>query len=182
MENFKSRNFNLLLYPDDPNHMEALRYISSNFQYVGCLHDKDLDDNGALKKPHYHIILRFRENRWCSALANELGITENYLQKTGRFSSSAQYLLHVGCEGKHLYDRSELIGPLADSVCRIIDGDDENSRILAMLDLIETCGHLTPSQAMRLFAVNGYYSDFRRMGNLALRLLDEHNCSLGDHK
>lgn len=184
MENFKSRNFNLLLYPDDPNHMEALRYISSNFQYVGCLHDKDLDDNGALKKPHYHIILRFCENRWRSALANELGIAENYLQKTGRFSASAQYLLHAGCEDKHLYDRSELIGPLADTVCNLLDRKDENARVVAMLDLLETCGYLSPSQASRLFAVNGYFFDFRRMGNLGLRILDEHNvrCSNGDHK
>lgn len=174
------------------NAYQALPALSAKVQALenqliglrSLYHDKDLDDNGALKKPHYHIILRFRENRWRSALANELGIAENYLQKTGRFSASAQYLLHAGCEDKHLYDRSELIGPLADTVCNLLDRKDENARVVAMLDLLETCGYLSPSQASRLFAVNGYFFDFRRMGNLGLRILDEHNvrCSNGDHK
>ena len=57
----KDRKFCAVLYPDaeDYNCEVALNNLRSNFpRWAYCLHDKDTTDDGELKKPHYHVVVR----------------------------------------------------------------------------------------------------------------------------
>ena len=128
VEKKRSRSWNFVLYPDDPSHATALDFIRSNYQYVLICHDKDVDADGNLKKAHYHVIVKFTQARWNSSVADELGITPNYMQPTGSWDNSARYLLHDGCNDKYQYESNELTGPLAPSVIRLLQNDDENIR------------------------------------------------------
>lgn len=176
VEKKRSRCWNFVLYPDDPSHVVALDFIRQNYKYVLICHDKDLDSEGNLKKPHYHIICKFGQARWNSSIADELGITPNYMQSTGSWDNSARYLLHDGCDNKYQYEASALEGPLAPAVERLLQNDDENVRVIAILDLLNSlCTFVTLQQFIRLVCEKGLYSDWRRMGYNAIRLLDEHN-------
>lgn len=175
----RSRLWNLLLYLEDDTHIAALEKIRVGYNYVLIMHDKDLDDAGNLKKPHIHCILKFPQARWNSALAEELGIGMNYMEKTGSWEGSATYLLHEGCDDKHQYDVTELEGPLVPAVMRLLQNDDENIRVMKILDLMNTGFPLTLTQFTRMCCEAGLYADWRRMGYQGVRMLDEHNNSCG---
>ena len=54
--------YTFLAYPESSN-IEKIKVAldSANWDYeISPLHDKDLDNDGNLKKPHYHIIVGFR--------------------------------------------------------------------------------------------------------------------------
>ena len=176
VEKKRSRSWNFVLYLDDPSHAAALDFIRANYNYVMVCHDKDVDADGNLKKAHYHVIVKFSQARWNTSVADELGITPNYMQVTGSWDNSARYLLHDGCSDKYQYDPNELQGPLAPSVIRLLQNDDENVRVLSILDLLNSlCCYVTLQQFIRLVCEKGLYADWRRMGYNAIRLLDEHN-------
>ncbi len=74
-------------------------------QYAYILHDKDLDDDGQLKKPHYHLYLNFGQNnvqfehvaKWFNTSANKVERI-----KTSKLFT-IQYYLHKNEPGKHQY-------------------------------------------------------------------------------
>nr|WP_030004205.1 replication protein [Mycoplasma mycoides]AAA98481.1 hypothetical protein [Mycoplasma mycoides] len=57
--NIKKRNWTLLVYPDSApeNWKEILD--QNGVEYFGALHDKDVNPDGTIKKPHYHIVLAY---------------------------------------------------------------------------------------------------------------------------
>jgi len=62
---FRDRKFVAVLYPEDPTHAEAIEKLKQGgYNFAAILHDKDVyedgDHQGELKKPHWHIVLRFK--------------------------------------------------------------------------------------------------------------------------
>lgn len=178
----RSRLWNVLLYLDDPTHVAALELIRASYQYVLVVHDRDTNDDDEVKKVHIHCILKFPQARWNTALSEELGIPINYFEKTGSWEGSAKYLLHDGCDDKYQYDPSDLEGPLVPAVMKLLQNDDENIRVMKILELMDSQGALTLTQFTRLCCEAGLYADWRRMGYQGVRMLDEHNRFLWEDK
>ena len=123
MENFRSKNFNLVLYDEDKTHKKAIDYIIKNYDYAMILHDKDFNDDGEIKKPHYHIVIRFPNARWNTALANELEITENYIEECRSLKRSLLYLIHYYDENKYQYQLNDVEGSLKRRLEEIIKSE-----------------------------------------------------------
>ena len=185
----RSRLWCLLLYPDDDSHIKALDIIRSSYSYVGILHNKDtwteedeLNNSnhkfGDLKKPHYHIILKFAQPRWNTAISDELCISLNYLEPCRCFKNAGLYLVHSGIDDKYQYDISELEGPLAPDVVKALDPRSENERIILLLSLIDDMGWITYRKLLDIALQHDLYSDVRRMGFILSRVIDEHNSAL----
>ena len=69
MKNERSLNWCLVLYPnEDPTHKKALDYIIQHFSYAYIIHDKDILDDGSLKKEHCHVVIKFNNYRWRNAV------------------------------------------------------------------------------------------------------------------
>lgn len=179
---FRSRSFLLLLYEDDETHRKAIKKIKESYDYACILHDKDIDDNGDLKKPHYHFVLRFNNQRWNTALAEELGITLNYIMEPISLDKSLAYLIHYyEDDKKHHYDLSEVFGPLKYRLIQVINHDNktESERVLEILELIDNSdSDIQFSVFCKYMAKMGYWSDFRRSASLFMRYIDEHNKKL----
>ena len=177
MENTRSRLWNILLYPDDPTHVSALEVIKKSFNYVGILHDKDMKEKSdGLKKAHYHIIIKLSQARWVTGLSSELGIDTRWFEKTGSWDRSARYLLHHGRDNKYQYSPDELFGPLVPSVVKLLNDDDENVKVIKIIDLIDSInGEISFNFLVRLACKNGLYPELRRMGALGIRIVNEHN-------
>lgn len=185
-EKIRSRLWCVLLYPEDETHAAALELIRQSFNYVGILHDKDTwteeDEQqnpdhkaGELKKPHYHIILKFTQARWNTAIAEDLGIAPNYLEQCRSFDSAAVYLVHDGLSDKYQYDSEALEGPLVPAVMKLLAPADENGRVLELMKLIDSMGYITYRQLIVVACENGMYADCRRMGFLLSQVIHEHN-------
>lgn len=188
VKKIRSRLWNVLLYPDNESHVNALSIISKEFQHVGILHDKDTWDEadeaenpehkaGTFKKSHYHIVLKFTQARWNTAIAADLGITTNFLEQCRNFDASAVYLVHDGLPDKFQYDTSELFGSLVPAVMKLLADTDENSRVLELMKLIREMGHISYEQLVIIACQQGMYGDLRRMGYILSRIVDEHNAA-----
>lgn len=185
---WKSRNFCLLLYPDeDPTHLDALNYIRSTYRFAAICHNSDTwsvadeakDSNhvaGSLKKSHYHVVVQFSTPRWSSALAKELQITENYIQKCRSLDASLKYLVHADHSDKTQYDTDAVEGPLKVVLDKLLTQVTEDERIMQLIQLLDSFDTKITYQAfVRVVCSKGLYSDFRRSALIFSNLIREHN-------
>lgn len=114
---------------------EVLAKVVESFdQWAYALHDQDRREDGTLKDPHYHIVLRdvtssgVGSPSTVGAVAGKLGIASRWVQPgiksldsdgnpiEGRFKGAIKYLIHGNKEdkvkGKFQYDRSIIVSNL----------------------------------------------------------------------
>lgn len=182
MENkFRSKNFCLVLYPEDETHREALVKLATNYDYVSIVHDKDIyesgEQEGKLKKPHWHVVLRFKNAVWNSSIAKELGITMNYLEPCRDLRNSLLYLIHYNNPEKAQYDIADVVGPLGKELPRLINVEDksESEIMLEIRGFIQSNQYLSIDSLLVWACEQGYYSYVRRSSYFLKGLLEEHN-------
>lgn len=179
-----------MLYTDNLEHNAVIWKLQNNgYDCVGIKHDKDIytEDKfnedltikhakGELKKEHFHFVVKFRNARFISAVAKELGIDERFVEICRSFKNSSSYLLHIGHDDKYQYDNDELIGNLVPDVLKLIDDTSEDIRFLSLLDLLDDLeGFVSRSMFARLCVKNGLYDVFRRNSYYIYGCLCEHN-------
>lgn len=115
----KSRAFWFVLYPESAvnDWIEILKGCHINF-LVSPLHDKDVNADGSLKKPHYHIMLIFPNATTCT-LAEEIcksigGVRPPNDRGHNGFacssvSSCSRYLIHRDDPDKFQYNVNDVI-------------------------------------------------------------------------
>lgn len=178
-EKYRDRKFRFLLYPDDLTHVKALDIISQSYDYAYILHDKDLDETGELKKPHWHVVVNVGNNgRWNTSLTSELGIEPNYIMPCDNVEKALQYLIHYNDFDKYHYDVNEVKGTMKNKLEKSlnVDGKDEGERIMEIIEMLEESDKcLSITDFVKMCAKKGYYTDMRRGGIFMLKLLEEHN-------
>lgn len=185
-EKIRSRNFDLLLYDEDESHKACLEKLATGYKYIAIKHDKDVwgdDDNipdgvqaGDLKKAHWHVIIKFPQARWNTAVAAELGIATNYIQRCVSYDGSLIYLVHRGMPHKHQYDPTEAVGTLIKDLEKALDNDtDLNDRVMDILDILDEQEHWTTRKFLEEACKRKRIGEALRMGGLLTSLLVEHN-------
>ena len=178
-EKFRDRKFCLLLYPlEDETHKNAIDVIKRSYDYAMITHDSDLDEVGNLKKSHTHLVIRFNNPVWNSALAKDLGIEINYIQKCRSLERSLLYLVHYNESDKFQYDTRKVQGSLKQKLLNYIknSGKDESEKVLDLLDYIDSyVGCLDEQDFVRYVATNGMYDIYRRSTVTFIRALQKHN-------
>lgn len=179
MEKFRARNFNLVLYDEDETHKKAISYIQKNYDYAMICHDKDCDEKtGEIKKSHYHIVVRFKNAKWNTSLADDLKIPINYIEECRNLKRSLQYLIHYNDENKHQYDIEEIQGTLTNLLIETIKNGNktESEKIIEILQWIEEQQqYVDIAYLIRWCAEIGYWDVLRRGFNPICKYLDKHN-------
>ena len=113
----KVRNFSVIVYPDSTTLNNSWR---QNLQALGHkaiispIHDKDLDNNGLPKKPHYHVCV-FRDNAttWKSCvktMAANIDSSIKYVEVLrGTIQASYDYMSHKNAPHKAQYKQEEVV-------------------------------------------------------------------------
>lgn len=174
----RNRNWLLVLYEEDETHQKAIEKIKTTYDYAMILHDKDTDENGEIKKPHYHVVLKFNNPKWNTALADELGITLNYIEEPRSFKKSLEYLIHYNEPEKYQYSIDEVQGQMKDMLLKFIqnDGKDENQKSSELFDYIHNYeGILEIGTFGRYCQSVGMWDVFRRATLIFLKYIEEHN-------
>ena len=176
-QKFRDRKFCAVLYPEDETHIDCMeRLKTGGYNFAAILHDQDINEDGELKKPHWHIVVKFPNAVWNEALAKELGITPNYLEKARSLDSALLYLVHFGYEDKYQYDIQEVFGTLQTRLASLLADTDESTRALTIYDLIRNApGVVTYTEIFEKACKAGLYGDFRRMGTGVMYLINDHN-------
>lgn len=110
MADKKFRSFAGTLYPDSESYdcEHLLSIIRSKFiDWAYILHDKDTDENGALKKPHIHWVGRATP-RCLSVVAGFLGLPENNIEVVKNFDNTVCYLIHLNDIDKYQYSPDDV--------------------------------------------------------------------------
>lgn len=191
-EKDKFREFNLVLYPENSEHMLTIMYLLQNrCMSVGILHDKDRyaedvvdketgelkHQEGELKKKHYHFRVKFKNPRYISGVAKELGIEENLIQFGDRsFKSYCEYILHWKESGKYQYEASELVGSLAGEAKSILIEVPKTLQFDSFVRFIDDFdGYVNYRNVYNFAFENGYVGAFLRYSNQIEKIMYVHN-------
>lgn len=110
MADKKFRSFAGTLYPDSESYdcETLLSTIRSKFiDWAYILHDKDVNENGELKKPHIHWVGRATP-RCLSVVSNFLGLPENDIEVVKSFDNMVMYLIHLNDIDKFQYSPDDV--------------------------------------------------------------------------
>lgn len=110
MADKKFRSFAGTLYPDSESYdcETLLSTIRSKFiDWAYILHDKDVNENGELKKPHFHWVGRATP-RCLSVVSNFLGLPENDIEVVKNFDNMVMYLIHLNDIDKFQYSADDV--------------------------------------------------------------------------
>lgn len=185
MEKFRARNFCAVLYPEDETHVEAMARLAKGYKYAAILHDRDVydvddtDDDalvGQPKKPHWHIIIKFPQARWNAAVAKELGIAENYLQRCNSVDDYLVYMVHYELPHKAQYDKAEVFGTMDTDLSRALAKvKTPDEKALEVIDIIDSLGYCDMRLVILECAKAGRFADLRQMGSWVPYLITAHN-------
>ena len=188
-EKYRGRIHMLMLYPDNEQHCQAMEKIAQSYDFACVKHDRDVwteeDEKkdpkhkaGELKKAHWHVVLRFQQAVWNTAICKELGIEENYIEQAKRFESALQYLMHYNDPQKAQYSVDEVFGNLAVKLRESINKSEksEGEKVVELIQFInEYHGRLSITEFAQFCAENGYWAEFRRSGAIFCKIIEEHN-------
>lgn len=139
----RSRDFAIILYPDeDSNHRTVFNYIINHdrlYSSVWIKHDKDINDDGTLKKPHIHMYCHLPKQTTISGFLKSLSNIISYAEPVHNEYSYLLYMIHdtitADSDGKYLYDVSELKGN-----CKIISKVfEQNEHFVQLGEFAEMC-------------------------------------------
>lgn len=181
MSDLRSRNFVFLLYPENAEHIQALEKLKSSCDaYAYILHDKDVDENGSLKKPHIHFVAMLASKQNIDRLCAALGIPSNYCDVIrGSVVGSLRYLIHRDDPDKYQYDVSDVLANFVglkrfrDALSVRVDESDAVQRIMEFIYCSPS--FLTVSDLTRFVLENGLWSVYRRSFPIFKEVLRETN-------
>lgn len=185
MSKYRSRNHMLLLYPDNDDHVKAYEQIKKSYDYLSILHNKDVTEDGELKKPHWHVIVRFSQPRWSSAICKDLCIQENYIEEIKKFESAMQYLIHYNDSDKVKYNIDDVDGTFKNRLLESINKIEksEGEKVVDLLEYItDKDDYISVTEFADFCAKNGYWAEFRRSGSIFCKILEEHNNKIFQQK
>lgn len=136
----KSRYWWFILYPESAPD-DFIDQLTN--EMVPCvispLHDKDIHKDGTLKKPHYHILLRYDGN---TTYNHVLELTRRYNATIPLIpnspSAAFQYLTHENDPSKAHYDTNDLVMLNGFKPPRFVKSEDDvfdmTAKILAIIN------------------------------------------------
>ena len=178
MNKFRARTFCLVLYMEDESHKKAIEKIKQSYDYAMICHDKDTDENGSVKKEHYHIVIQFKNAKWNTALAEELEIPENYIEEARNIKRALLYLVHFYDDDKYQYPLDDVQGSLKKKLEQYLNGEgkSESEKVLEILEEIDKTDNYIHFQAfVRHIAKIGYWDVYRRASSIINHYIDIHN-------
>lgn len=104
------RTFAMVLYPDTSAYdcESILTDVISNYDFAWIKHDRDVDEDGVLKKEHIHCMVTFNSPRKESWVLSRF--KQSHIELISSVSSYLRYLTHSDCDDstKYIYPDSEL--------------------------------------------------------------------------
>ena len=111
----RTRNYTAIIYPESaPKNWKKLLQKKEKIKtIISPLHDKDFDENGNQKKPHYHVVFEFGSVKTIKqVIEKEITFLDiNYVKpvETGKKQGLLRYLCHLDNPEKAQYDPKDVI-------------------------------------------------------------------------
>jgi hypothetical protein len=182
--NYRSRKHMILLYPENPAHVDILTMIKLSYTHLGILHDRDSNDDGKIKKAHWHVLIETKNATYASALIKEFGLEPNLIQQVRNQDSALCYLIHYMEENKFQYMIDDLFGSPSlikklESAIEKNNGKSEGEKVSELIEFIENADRkISITSFAKYCALQGRWDVFRRSGMIFVKMIEEKNNSL----
>lgn len=165
----ESQKFLGTLYPDSESYdIEVIKdRIKEYFvEWAFCIHDKDVDENGELKKPHLHWVARRPSDVPISAVSTALELPEHDIEIARNFRSGVRYLIHADSSEKFQYSKDSIESNL--EIADFFKADFELKYMQTILDFIYSGNARTINDVLffSMKAGPSVFSCFRRNWSL----------------
>lgn len=143
----KARNWSFIAYPESlaPDWREKLHTLGLK-GFVSPLHDKDINEDGTPKKPHYHVTVIYGNtttaNSIYTSVCQPLGAGATHPIKCASVAGSYDYATHEKCPDKAQYSTADIDCFGGFDVCdyREITRSDDKCNMLTIHGLIRDYG------------------------------------------
>ncbi len=163
MASKQDRKFCGVLYPDAENYnvKEVLAKLSATFEkWTYILHDMDTDENGEVKKPHYHWVGNLQNPTTPDSIANKLGIPVNDVCYCKSWKAQVRYQIHADNPEKFQYP-VEAVTANFDFLAFVRKGDEVGRASKLFNTIIER--NITNTTELTKWALeNDCWSELRR--------------------
>lgn len=103
------KEFSIILY-DEPTRSFLLNLGVEYYAYIK--HDKDYNENGEIKKSHYHLYVKLYKKKTIGGVFNivcrHFNINANLIEPIDNTFRFIRYLSHIDEEDKHIYNLDEI--------------------------------------------------------------------------
>lgn len=180
MSDKESRIFLGILYPDSESYdcqkvLSRLEDTFSDFAYI--IHDKDVNEEGEIKKAHIHWCGKKSSPAPLSTISNALGVEANSIKFCRNWKLSLRYLIHADNPEKFQYDvekvtanfpyRAVVESKISEMMAKKILDYIFEKRPSSMIALMDWC------------IQNGCWSEFRRCSSAWASCIREVNQECG---
>jgi hypothetical protein len=147
MKRKQTRDWHLVIMKETENgtidikELEKAINIYCSYYFI-ILHEKDTNEHGEVKKPHFHIVMKTRKRITLGGLLRDLSellkIDKTVIsaRETINEIASIRYLLHLDYQDKHQYAPYEILTKRHDILKTALDGKEIAQELTAQL-LIE---------------------------------------------
>lgn len=188
MNNKRFYNFTLVIYEDDENFDTQIFNLTQEGETIYCRHDQDIDEEGNLKKPHYHYVLKLKNASTLSALSKRVGVPENLIEPVKKsLNGCLKYLIHFGNEDKFQYDANDVKGN-SDKLIRkfkdLVNQDiSEVEKVVNIQDFIDNCNDFIDLGILGRYVQKiNMWDAFRRNMMYFCKLVDNHNARIASKR
>lgn len=174
----RSKSFTIELYPEWSFYMNIIAYIQA-FKHAFIIHDKDVKEDGTIKKEHCHLVLVYGGRRTLSSVQNEfkkLQVEPRFVQ-TCNERAMLRYLTHKDDLDKYQYSRDEIITNMPERV-QVAYQDEMTPEIAFNLinEFIDNQdGIISQSYMNKYLFENNLLMGLRRYSSAINNALREHN-------
>lgn len=170
-----SRTWEVVVYPDSESYeaAEVLAKVTDYFvQWCYILHDKDVNDDGTLKKAHYHVYGKLDTPRTPQTVANALGVVVASLRSVSSWRAAVRYAIHLDYPDKFQYPVDRLLSNFSVDKFLTVSDDLQAARIFSFISS-SRCTNVSVLTAWAF--ANGCYPALRRGFAVWSRLLSENS-------
>lgn len=134
----KGRDWTIIVYPESaPENWRDILEETHMRWVESPLHDRDINADGELKKPHWHILLSADgpiTERAVADIAKKLNAPKH--MKVGSARGLVRYMIHLDNPEKYQYSRDEIVGHGGADVDSYFELTKTN-KITVMKDIVE---------------------------------------------
>ena len=181
MKKTTSRNYALVLpasWENKDKIIDRCKEIAKHYYVI--LHDSDADENGELKKEHYHILMAFSSPQQINTVFNKFAefteIKQNSIELIRNGNGYKRYLCHVDNPEKHQYPsdlvitndslyKDALINKISacDEVNNLMDAFDKKNSVKSEREYIEAfkSAFIQMNSYQRLMSIIALKRDYR---------------------
>lgn len=163
-KNALGRNWMVIVYPESapPNWRDILNEEHTPW-IESPLHDKDMNEDGELKKAHYHVMIMYPGQKSFKQMTELLAPLNTPMPKVvANVNGQARYFAHMDDKDKYQYSPDDIIGHAGADVMALINTVSKSERYELMREIMAFVNdnHIVEIKDLLDYAMEERFSDW----------------------